>query len=155
MFTWYLTNATKVGHFTDSAANKTFDLLQFFVHSKSKSESDKYRQQVLDHVTTEFNLLPPTTDMISKSVGTSKKIILVKTRESAWGCFNRHIVHYILDRSGNVCLYAWIRVGINVSSGRGPYIESYNANQKFYLQKEGNKSFVLAVFKVSSFLTYS
>jgi hypothetical protein len=37
-----------------------------------------------------------------------------------------------------VCLYAFIRAGLNISGRRGLAIVSYNMNQKFYLGKETN-----------------
>ena len=77
-----------------------------------------------------------------------KKITISRTKQSAWAWFQRTVVCHILDRGDSVCLYAFIRAGLNISGRRGPAIESYNMNQKLYLGKEANYGLDRLLLKV-------
>jgi len=133
------------------AADKIFLMLQLFVHSKSAVESKRETTKILAFVESQFNLLPASTteaQVVFQGHTTSKKIKVVRTKESAWGWFNRVIVAYVLDKPANICLWAYTKAGINVSGGRGPNIESYNASQKFNLGTSANYSFAETIYKV-------
>ncbi len=148
VFRVYLGKAVIVGHFLTTSADKVFDMLQIFVHSKSPAESEKESKKIRLYVENQFALLPESTSPELPAVTGTKKIKVVRTKQSAWGCFNRVIVAFILDRPHNICLWAYIKAGINVSGGRGPIIESYNASQKFHLGSSANHSFSETIYQV-------
>lgn len=146
----YLGKVVIVGHFLTTSADKVFEMLQIFVHSKSQAESEKESKKILTYVESQFALLPESTLTESPaSTRGTKKIKLLRTKQSAWGCFNRVIVAFVLDRPHNICLWAYIKAGINVSGGRGPIIESYNASQKFHLGSSADHSFSETIYQVN------
>ena len=100
------------------------------------------------YVETQFDLLPQMTQSQLDREREGKKITISRTKESAWAWFRRTVVCYILDRGDSVCLYAFIRAGLNISGRRGPSIESYNMNQKFHLGKEANYGLDRLLFQV-------
>lgn len=144
----YLGKAVVVGHFVSTAADTVFEMLQLYVHSKSPIESTRESKKIMAYVEDQFLLLPESTQPELPAATATKKIKIFRTKQSAWGCFNRVIVAFILDRPHNICLWAYIKAGINVSGGRGPIIESYNASQKFHLGSSANHSFSETIYQV-------
>jgi len=138
VFRTYLARAEKEQHVVREAADRIFSMLQQFVHSKAKLEASNNCDKVMTYVETQFDLLPQMTQTQLDREITNKKIVISRTKQSAWAWFRRTVVCYILDRGDSVCLYAFIRAGLNISGRRGPAIESYQMNQKFYLGKEAN-----------------
>lgn len=140
--------AEKEQHFLRVAADALFNMLQLFVHSKVQIEAERNSVSIMEYVGKQFELLPGMTAGQLERERNEKKITISKTKESAWGWFNRTVVTFILDRGESVCLYAFIKAGINVSGRRGPAIESYNANQKHYLGEDANSTFSTLIYKV-------
>ena len=150
VFRVYLGKAVAVGHLVSTAADTVFEMLQLFVHSKSTTESARESKKILVYVESQFVLLPEGTQPELPTATGTKKVKLFRTKQSAWGCFNRVIVAYILDRPHNICLWAYMKAGINVSGGRGPIIESYNASMKFHLPNSAEKTFSETIYQVHS-----
>ena len=148
VFRTFLARAEKEQHLIRIAADCIFSMLQQFVHSKAKLEASNNCKIVMAYMEKQFDLLPLMTQSQLERERDETKITISRTKQSAWAWFRRTVVGYILDRGDSVCLYAFIRAGLNISGRRGPAIESYNMNQKFYLGKEANHGLDRLLLKV-------
>lgn len=108
-----------------------FKLSQHFLHAKSDKEALKLRKDIQEVYNSSLNDLE------------------TETKSRALEAYNKSIGRFILDRYPHVCLYAFERAGVGCAGGRGPWIESLNANFKFQLGEYADEPLDVLIFKVA------